>query len=101
MGLLIIFINKINLYFLIILQVIVFPQKVILIFRFEFEIVSPKKILYSMLIKYNGDANIVNPNDGNTAFHYAIMNENQEAIFVLLSKGNCDLSIKNKKKGIC
>ena len=53
--------------------------------------------IMNMLIKYNGDANIVNPNDGNTAFHYAIMNENQEAIFVLLSKGNCDLSIKNKK----
>ena len=53
--------------------------------------------IMNMFIKYNGDVNIVNPNDGNTAFHYAIMNENRDALFILLSKGNCDLSIKNKK----
>ena len=53
--------------------------------------------IMNMFIKYGGDANIINPNDGNTAFHYAIINENQEALFTLLSKGNCDLSIKNNK----
>ena len=53
--------------------------------------------IMNMFIKYNGDANIINPNDGNTAFHYAIINKNQDALFILLSKGNCDLSIKNNK----
>ena len=51
--------------------------------------------IMNMFIKYGGDVNIINPNDGNTALHYAILNENQDALFILLSKGNCDLSIKN------
>ena len=51
--------------------------------------------IMNMFIKYGGDVNLINPNDGNTALHYAILNENQEALFILLSKGNCDLSIKN------
>ena len=49
----------------------------------------------NMFIKFNGDVNIINPNDGNTALHYAMLNENKEALYILLSKGNCDLSIKN------
>jgi hypothetical protein len=53
--------------------------------------------LMSMFIKYNGDVNLINPNDGNTALHYAILKENQDALFILLGKGNCDLSIKNYK----
>ena len=53
--------------------------------------------LLSMFIKYGGDVNIKNPNDGNTALHYAIMNENLEAIYILLGKGHCDFSIKNNK----
>ena len=51
--------------------------------------------IMNMFIKYGGDVNIVNPNDGNTAFHYAILRENRDALFILLSKGHCDLSIKN------
>ena len=47
--------------------------------------------LMSMFIKYNGDVNLINPNDGNTALHYAILKENQDALFILLGKGNCDL----------
>ena len=53
--------------------------------------------LMSMFIKYNGDVNLINPNDGNTALHYAILKENQDALFILLGKGNCDLSIRNYK----
>lgn len=52
--------------------------------------------IMNMLIKYGGDVNLVNYNDGNTALHYAIKNKNQEALWILLGKGNCDLSIKNK-----
>ena len=51
--------------------------------------------IMNMFIKFNGDVNIINPNDGNTALHYAMLNENKEALYILLSKGNCDLSIKN------
>ena len=51
--------------------------------------------IMNMFIKYGGDVNIVNPNDGNTAFHYAILRENRDALFILLSKGHCDLSLKN------
>ena len=51
--------------------------------------------IMNMLIKFGADVNIINPNDGNTALHYAIINKSQEALFTLLSKGNCDLSIKN------
>ena len=48
------------------------------------------------LIKYGGNVNLININDGNTALHYAIKNQNHEVLYTLLSKGNCDLSIKNK-----
>ena len=51
--------------------------------------------IMNMFIKYGGDVNIVNPNDGNTAFHYAILRESRDALFILLSKGHCDLSLKN------
>ena len=51
--------------------------------------------IMNMFIKYGGDVNIVNPNDGNTAFHYAILRENRDALFILSSKGHCDLSLKN------
>ena len=53
--------------------------------------------ILNMLIKFGGDVNIINPNDGNTALHYAIINENKDALFLLFSSGNCDLNIKNKK----
>ena len=53
--------------------------------------------ILNLLIKYGGDVNIINPNDGNTALHYAVINENKDTLFILLSTGNCDLSIKNKK----
>ena len=52
--------------------------------------------IMNMLIKYGGDVNLVNHNDGNTALHYAIKNKNKDALFTLLGKGNCDFSIKNK-----
>ena len=52
--------------------------------------------IMNMLIKYCGDVNLVNFNDGNTALHYAIINRNHEALYTLLSKGNCDITIKNK-----
>ena len=52
--------------------------------------------IMNMLIKYGGDVNLVNYNDGNTALHYAIKNKNHDALWILLGKGNCDLSIKNK-----
>ena len=51
--------------------------------------------IMNMFIKFGGNVNLINPNDGNTALHYAIMNKSQEALFTLLSKGNCDLTIKN------
>ena len=53
--------------------------------------------ILNLLIKFGGDVNIINPNDGNTALHYAVINENKDALFILLSIGNCDLNIKNKK----
>ena len=52
--------------------------------------------IMNMFIKYGGDANLVNFNDGNTALHYAIKNKNMDALYILLGKGNCDLYIKNK-----
>ncbi len=52
--------------------------------------------IMNMLIKYGGDVNLVNFNDGNTALHYAIKNKNHDALYILLGKGNCDLSIRNK-----
>ena len=52
--------------------------------------------IMNMLIKYGGDVNLVNFTDGNTALHYAVKNKNTDALFILLGKGNCDLSIKNK-----
>jgi hypothetical protein len=52
--------------------------------------------IMNMLIKYGGDVNLVNFTDGNTALHYAVKNKNHDALFILLGKGNCDLSIKNK-----
>ena len=52
--------------------------------------------IMNMLIKYGGDVNLVNFTDGNTALHYAVKNKNNDALFILLGKGNCDLSIKNK-----
>ena len=53
--------------------------------------------ILNLLIKFGGDVNIINPNDGNTALHYAVINENKDTLFILLSTGNCDLNIKNKK----
>ena len=52
--------------------------------------------IMNMLIKYGGDVNLVNFTDGNTALHYAVKNKNHDALFTLLGKGNCDISIKNK-----
>ena len=52
--------------------------------------------IMNMLIKYGGNVNLINPNDGNTALHYAIMNKNHDALYILLSKGNCKFDIKNK-----
>ena len=52
--------------------------------------------IMNMLIKYGGNVNLVNFSDGNTALHYAIMNKNKHALFILLGKGNCDFNIKNK-----
>ncbi len=52
--------------------------------------------IMNMLIKYGGDVNLINFNDGNTALHYAIINKNHDALYILLGKGNCDLSIRNK-----
>ena len=52
--------------------------------------------IMNLLIKYGGNVNLINVNDGNTALHYAILNKNFEALRKLLSKGNCDFSIKNK-----
>ena len=52
--------------------------------------------IMNMFIKYGGDTNLVNFNDGNTALHYAIKHKRMEALYTLLGKGNCDLYIKNK-----
>ena len=52
--------------------------------------------IMNMLIKYGGDVNLVNKTDGNTAFHYAIQNKDRDALCILLSKGNCNLYLKNK-----
>ena len=54
--------------------------------------------IMSMLIKYGGDVNLQNSIDGNTALHYAIMNKNIEALYIILGKGNCDISIQNFNK---
>ena len=56
-----------------------------------------KEYIYIMniLIKYGGNVNLVNSVNGNISLHYAIKNKNQDALFILLSKGNCDFSIKN------
>ena len=53
--------------------------------------------IMNLLIEFGGDVNIINPNDGNTALHYAVINENKDALFILLNKGNCDLNIRNNK----
>ena len=52
--------------------------------------------IMDMFIKFGADVNIINFKNGNTAMHYAVMNKNREAIWILLGKGKCDLTIKNK-----
>ena len=52
--------------------------------------------IMDMFIKFGADVNIINFKNGNTAMHYAVMNKNREAIWTLLGKGKCDLTIKNK-----
>lgn len=53
--------------------------------------------LLSLLIKYNGDVDMVNFNDGNTAVHYAVKNRDIGALYTLLSKGSAKLEIQNKE----
>jgi ankyrin repeat protein len=33
--------------------------------------------IMNIFVKFNGDVNIIHDNDGNTALHYAMLNENK------------------------